>query len=429
MRTRVPNLSSRIWQALIEATIVRININLKRGPEQQRFLDYFNSRLSPRISSARGAAGFRENGTFESVVTGPFSIDQDQIIELSWKYIKSQDGELLFIEVEQVVSDSNDAWQSAVNELVVGALTSALEIKRNQFFRRNVFNYIGPQLDGEYWFGQTRFAPMWPDDDQPSLINAERVVCIDQMVFAIDDVDAWSLAQQSSARIAARLSLLLNRGLYRPPFEQRWVLRDGDAKSIRGSLVFSGYGPWPTELPAKGEICKPGQWAGSLAVDYITVGPLSLPQEARRVLRAVDQAPPAIVESFDRASRLYQVGAVLQQQFPSVGLAYRVAAVEALSKSELSANGFSDFMRKNVKSLADPEPVLKFLYGTVRSAHFHAGEFPLGEYDLLQFNRGFMSSEYIENTNLRRRGFEITREAIVNWLTARLPSIEEGKTT
>jgi hypothetical protein len=37
----------------------------------------------------------------ERNISGPFSIDQDQIVELSWKYIKSQDGELLFIEVEQ----------------------------------------------------------------------------------------------------------------------------------------------------------------------------------------------------------------------------------------------------------------------------------------------------------------------------------------
>ena len=82
-------------------------------------------------------------------------------------------------------------------------------------------------------------------------------------------------------------------------------------------------------------------------------------------------------------------------------------------------------MRKNVKSLADPTAILTFLYGAVRSAHFHAGEFPLGEYDLLEFPRAFMSSEYIESTNLRPKGFELTREAIVNWLIARLPSVVE----
>ena len=404
---------------------MRININLKRGPEQQRFLDYFNSRLGSRLSNSQGTAGFREDGTFESVVSGPFNVHQGSIFELSWKYVKSHSGELLFIDVEQVTSDDTDmAWRDAVNELVVGALTSALESRRRQFFRRNTFNYIGPQLDGEYWFGAIRFAPVWPDDNQPSLINAERVICIDQVVSAIDGMDASSLAQQSSARVAARLSLLLNRGLYRPPPEMRWVQPIGDVRSIRGNLTFNGYGPSPSSLPAKGETCEPGKWAGALAADYITIGRLSLPTEARRVLRAIDQAAPAIVESFDRAARLYQVATVLQQQFPSVGLAYRVAAVEALSKSDPSTIGFSDFMRKNVKSLADPTPILSFLYGTVRSAHFHAGEFPLGEYDLLEFPRAFMSSEYIESTNLRRRGFEITREAIVNWLIARLPLVD-----
>jgi hypothetical protein len=152
-------------------------------------------------------------------------------------------------------------------------------------------------------------------------------------VSAIDGTDAWSLAQQSSARMAARLSLLLNRGLYRPPLEMRWVQPVGDVKSIRGNLAFNGYGTGPSSLPAKGETCEPGKWAGSLAADFISIDRLSLPKEARRVLRAIDQAPPAITESFDRASRLYQVATVLQQQFPTVGLAYRVAELRLSARA------------------------------------------------------------------------------------------------
>jgi hypothetical protein len=404
-----------------EGRMVQIKIGLKQGPTQRLFLDYLNSRLSLRMSESRGSAGFREDGTFESVVSGPFSVDQDHV-PLSWKYVKSKDGELIFIEVEQDASRSaNNKWQDAVNEVVIGALTSALEIKREQFFRRTLFNYMGPQLDGEYWFGQTRFAPLWPTDDEPLLMDAERVVCFDRMVSAIDHSDAWALAEQSSSRLAARISLLLNAGLYRPPVEQRWVLRQGDVKSIRGSLTFWGYGTPPTALPAKGEICRVGEWAGSLTSRYNTIGLLSFPNEARRVLRSIDTAPPAISESFDRASRLYQVAVVLQSQFPSVSLAYRVAAVEALSKADPSTNGFSEFMRRNVKSLADLDPVLDFLYGTARSGHFHTGEFPLGEHDRRELPSAFMSSEYVGKVNLRRISFEVTREAIINWLIARLP--------
>ena len=114
--------------------MVHIDLNIKRGLEQQRFLDYLNSRLSPRMSTSRGAAGFSEDGTFESVVTGPFSIDEDQI-ELSWAYRKSADGELLYIEIQEVLIESGDVkWEDAVHKLVIGALTSALELKRNQFF-------------------------------------------------------------------------------------------------------------------------------------------------------------------------------------------------------------------------------------------------------------------------------------------------------
>lgn len=402
---------------------MRIDINLERGVKQQRFLDYLNSSLGPMMNSSQGRARFHEDGTFESTLTGPVSIGHDQFVELSWRYTKSKDGELLYIEVEQIVSTGSDAWQDAASEVVKGAYESAYKDKRDQFFRRCLFNYIGPQLDGEYWFGQIRFAPILPDDDEPHAINAERVVCIDQTVAGIDELDAWALARQSSARIAARLSLLLDRGLYQPPQEQRWVVHGGEVKSIRAYLRFGGYAACPAALPAKGELCKPGQWGTSLGNVRRSIELLSLPKEARRVFRAIDhEAPPSVSEPFDKACRLYQVGAVLQNQFPSVSLAYRVAAVEALGKSEVPASGFSEFMRRNITSHPDIDIALNYLYGTVRSAHFHSGEFPLGEYDLFEVPRAFLSSEHTRNVQLRLRGFEITREAILNWLIGRIPA-------
>jgi hypothetical protein len=403
---------------------VRIDINLKQGPKQQLFLDYLNARIGPRMSQASGSARFGVDGTFESIVVGPFSVDQkDDPVALTWRYVKSKDGELLFIEIQHDAEMAvTDKWHSSVHELVIGAFKSALEVKQELFFRRTLFNYIGPQLDGEYWFGaQTRFAPLWPDDDQPLQTNAERVVSIDQMIPAIDNMDAWAIAQQSSARLAARLSLLLNAGLYRPPAEQRWVLPPEGGKSIRGLSMFSGHVPAFTDLPKKGALCGAGGWSGSLTSQHKTTGLLSLPREARRVLRAIDATEPAITESFNAASRLYQVALVLEAQFPSVSLAYRVAAVEALSKADPSVNGFSEFMRKTVKSITDLNSILNFLYGTVRSGHFHAGEFPLGEHDRMEFPRAFMGSEYITKSNLRLTSFAVTREAIINWLVDRLP--------
>jgi hypothetical protein len=63
----------------------------------------------------------------------------------------------------------------------------------------------------------------------------------------------------------------------------------------------------------------------------------------------MDSAAPSLRESFDRAARLHQVGAVCGALFPSVGLAYRVAAVEAASSSDPRyAGGFKDFMRAHV---------------------------------------------------------------------------------
>jgi hypothetical protein len=160
-----------------------------------------------------------------------------------------------------------------------------------------------------------------------------------------------------------------------------------------------------------------GAYKGSLAARYRIFGELlSLPQEARRILRAIDSAAPNIAECFDRGARLYRLAAVIGRQFPSAGMAYRIAAVEAISKADPCYNGFSDFMRKNVRSVSDPDHVLKQLYGSVRSAHFHAGEFPLGEYTGRNPIQMMMTSDYVEQSQLSVTGDEITREAIVNWV-------------
>src|SRR5215208_5587025 len=208
---------------------MKIDLNLPAGIPQQRFLDYLNSQLRERMTQSFGSAQYGADGSFESSVIGPFLVDQDSI-SVNWVYRKSPDGTLLELEVMTTADTPSTNWQTAVHELVNSVYAAALAERRQLQFRRETFFYVGSVLDGEYWISGARFAPVWPEDDQPCLLNAERAVSIDQRISALDSLDAHSLRRESSARLAARLSLLLNVGLYRGKQELRWVIplaRDG----------------------------------------------------------------------------------------------------------------------------------------------------------------------------------------------------------
>jgi hypothetical protein len=181
-------------------------------------------------------------------------------------------------------------------------------------------------------------------------------------------------------------------------------------------------------MPKKGSVCPLGKYSGSLAVQYRRFGELlSLPSQARKILRTVDAATPGVTDSFDRGARLYQVGAVVGRQFPSAGLAYRVAAVEAISKADTSCKGFNDFMRRYVKSKPNSNELFEYLYGIARSGHFHAGEFPLWEFEMPRAFDPLMDSDFVQKSENQLMCFEITREAIVNWISDLLPDVQENE--
>ena len=81
-------------------------------------------------------------------------------------------------------------------------------------------------------------------------------------------------------------------------------------------------------------------------------------------------------------------------------------------------------MRAYVKSQNDIDPILDYLYGKARSGHFHEGVFPLGEYSTQFRGGGLMDSDFVETDSLHRACYEVTREAIVNWV---LESVSESR--
>lgn len=403
-----------------------IKVELPPGPRQREFLDYLNSSLRERMGSFGGSSGVAENGNFETAVAGKTKLDSGEV-DLIWKVTIRPDGMLDRVSVfPSQAGDSDTEWKISAHELISSVLSSVISERKKKYFKRNFFFYIGEQLDGEYWLPGFRFAPAYPNDPNPHLMNAERIISIDQEIEAIDDMHATSIAEESARRHASRMSLLLNTALYQPDNAHRWVIKNPeDGSGLTSERLQLGFAIKETNLgkmPKKSSVCQLGKYEGRLSAQYRVMGELmSLPPETRKILRGIDSAEPKIREAFDRGARLYQVAATCGRSFPSVGLAYRVAAVEAICKTEDPGGNFSAFMRKHVRSYSDIDDLLNYLYGSVRSAHFHSGEFPNGEFSRTYYFDPLMDAENTHRDAIHRACFQITREAIIRWIVSLLP--------
>ncbi|AJY05891.1 hypothetical protein SB768_25435 [Burkholderia sp. SIMBA_043] len=392
-------------------------LSIPKGPKQQLFLTYLNAEFAKRTHRAQAHFENVKPDSILSVVRTTFGGAVSQA-ELIWSLRTSADGTLAELEVCPASTNDeagNEAWEELAREIIDSALTHAFIESRRTEHRRQVFFYVGPQLDGEYWFRGVRVAPAILDIDSPMLINAERAVVLEFEVEAVDMFDASYLAAEFSRRFAARLSVLLDIDLYEHSFEQVWVMAGTPPVAERlgrgiGQLTGGNF------MPKKGEICAAGAFSKGIRHYGRVAGTLKMPPEARRILRGVDALPEPVKDAFDGAARMYQIGLSLGRRFPSAELAYRVGAIEALSATDSEARSFSAFMRKHLSLESSDEQLLEYLYGDIRSSHFHSGKFDLGEFSV-QRHMDIVSTPQTEIRRQQRyRCFELTRQAIVNWM-------------
>ncbi|WP_174935270.1 hypothetical protein [Burkholderia lata] len=391
-------------------------MNLPKGPKQSLFLEYLNSELGKRIKQAHSHVDANADGSFTSVVDSTFNENHGDLA-LRWLFQTSTDGTLTELEVlsTSVTYSADGAWETTSRDIIDLALRDAFIENRTRRYQRQVLYYVGPKLDGEYWFGKTRVAPADPNDEYPAAFNLERTITLDFEVDAIDDRDAMYLASETSRRLAARFSLLLDADLYETPTEHAWVMSGLDTESIRrqrGVLTI----PRLDRLPKKGETCQAGAVGASIANYGRMIGTLKMPSEARRILRGVDGLPEPVTAAFDGAARMYQIALFLAARFPTAALAYRVAAIDALQQIEPDCNGFSEFMRKYSAIGASNPQLLAYLHGDVRSSHFHAGKFDLGEFSIQRHMDIVHTPDRAAQAHQRYIGFEATRQAIANWM-------------
>lgn len=393
-------------------------LNLPPGEPQTEFLTYFNSGLKEIQESGTATASFDPDGSFNTFSNSIIRIGQEKC-SLLFSLHTQASGILTHLEVEQI-EETNVDWERFVNSLVTTALSKALSKQRTQYFHRMQLSYFGANMDGEYWISNFRLAPAIPEDPFPHIINAERIIYLDFHSNAVDKNQAVNLAQEFSTLQSARLSLLLNISLLKPDLTMRWVTPTPSSEipnpeSVRWNTIFTPKNPLPQRMPNKEELCKLGKFNGSLADRFrLTAGDLvTLPEETRKIFRLI-QDNIQFRYAFDACARLYQLSLAISRYSISASLAYRVASIDAICNSIGTMKGPSDFIRRYAPETVNDE-ILDFLYGKVRSAHFHAGETPLDNKDFIPFHP-FFTSNYLLQEHLKDQGFWITRKAILAWV-------------
>ena len=396
---------------------MRIDLSELDRDNSREFLDYFNAALRSKSGipfPTSGSAGFTEEG-YEAKLDDWIITSDGGSIAVTWKILLEPDGSAVSIDV---VSDSDvqpEIWEPNASKFISEILVSVLSGRKEHFFRRRHFAAIsGSNLPGEYWLPGYRFAPQFPDDDS-SLINAERYLVIDQEIEAIDSWHVNELADERSAIASAHLSLITDVGIYKPNQEHKWFISReeggiGQSRESTQQLDFKV----PDQMPEKGELCEHVKFEGSVfEYEMAANNKFTCPQETRTILRGLNNANPAFRSAFDNCSMLYQLALTIGRYHPTVRISYECASVDAVVQvlSDEYAS-FSDFVRKNIDE--DVESLLDTIHGSIRSAHWHGGQFALGETDHRQDS--LTNPQGLIRFNLIRESHRVIRTAIFNWV-------------
>jgi hypothetical protein len=404
-----------------------IELGIPRGEKQQLFVDLLNAALRERgayFSMLSSSGNHFEDGSFESILTLG-TPDRTGTETVTWRLTKASDGSLSSITVEAQGPRANEA-ETEAGKVVHRSLVLTLSEPTQRYFHRVDFYFVGPRLDGEYWLPGFRLAPGDPDESQHDIFS-ERVVYIDQEVSGVDEMHARVIANERARRHAARLSFLMNIGLTRPTGPHRiWVLSDDEGPRSGCERRFRGFVPstQATRMPKKGTTERLGKRGRPILNPYGYAGEtVTIPLEARAILRGLERLPANLREAFDKCARLYQVALIVGRQLPSVGLAYRVAAVDALAQGAGATRDFREFVRSNIDLDAGLETLLNTLYGEVRSAHFHGGAFPLGEFTPQRSFDPLMDQAWVRQQEIGYQGSHLLRSTVLAWLsrTLRVP--------
>src|SRR5207237_8312788 len=146
----------------------------------QPLLDYLNAALLEKCLPIDGRYETADDGSSVLFLTTEFQFDGVSA-SLDWQIPREIDGKIRHIEINASnVSEVPANWEIKVTDFINEVLIAALAETSTRYFRRNLFYYVGANLDGEYWLGGMRLAPAVPDDERQTNFGAESAVYVDQ---------------------------------------------------------------------------------------------------------------------------------------------------------------------------------------------------------------------------------------------------------
>ena len=188
----------------------------------QVFLEFLQRTLGA-LGGWSSSGSWTSARTFVEMIRLTVPIPDGPGVLTTWTFTWSADETLDPIEVE-AAEDTEADWEAAVGELVRRSLEAAFNGRREQFFRRDMFAYMGGRLDGEYWISSYRIAPADPDDAGDLL--SERIVVLDHWVTAVDHRQSIAVGQLEALRFMTLLGAFTGLGFYSIAVEKRWVYTD-----------------------------------------------------------------------------------------------------------------------------------------------------------------------------------------------------------
>jgi hypothetical protein len=380
------------------------------GDSAERVVDQFNAALHYNYTSLSGMSGIDADGYLRSEVRVSTSGGRYPG-DITWVLKRRLNGTLVSV----TASGFGERWTESAQRFFSDVLASALANATKPFVHRRPFLYFGPNLSGEYWFRQIRVAPLHPNDNDPDRVTVERCLVVDHEIPAPDQVKAYLCGEEAARRYGARVSFLLDVGVRVEERRQRWVSirqRDATVEHVRGESGIT-IPHWLEALPKKGAQCDMGRFEGDTHL-FGRSGRLTFPRHARSLWRTADAADVATRSIFDSMCQLYQVGRVIEDYYPTAALAYFVSAAEAASTAPDSGSSFGEFMRTFTPEIDGRAAMVERLYRQLRSSHFHAGQFALGDF-------GASSTTLLGEPGEKQRGDfyydgrKLLRSALVNW--------------
>ena len=400
---------------------MKFELNELDAHKSQDFLNYFIAQLKeknklPFLGNA--SAGFNDSGQYETFISDFVETNSGEGIAVDWKIVQNVDGTIPLVEAISKTSIDINTCSNHINKFFSEVLKLTLADKKETFYNRSHYCFIhGSNLNGEYWItSKLRIAPLYVDDNS-MLINAERILVIDQLIDAIDKTHSRQLSDERASLLSAQLSFLFDIGIYKPVREERWTISHekdvGEIKNERFQL-----GVWDEQrldrMPVKGELCTLCKPTDTVYKYERCVGEkLGFPQETRKILKAVEATEYTKQLAFNRCCRLYQTALNAGRYHPTIKLSYMYAAVDSITQTTKNEKGFSEFMRKYNPSVTDE--FLDYIHSKIRSAHWHSGEFIMGDNES-NWKEPLTNPNSHLRFNILRNGRKALRDAILNWI-------------